>query len=241
MLLGQKNTSESFYGQFCSFSLLQCRIMQFPVSVRLCNTNFIRTLYYLWTFYLEIWSTTTSIVMNPKPFVSLTLQRDNFASLLKEFEVNRQCHSHSAGSSRSCNVRPSVRHKHLKHTIFIFMFLNQIRKYCIQLTFPAVTVCNSNRISCDRFKKVYDQLDKTDADADKETFEKLKQIACLDVCPFKIDKDQLSCPSTTTTTTTTTATTTSTTTTTASAASKEFLSIFKFIKVNHHLFTKGLC
>ena len=64
------------------------------------------------------------------------------------------------------------------------------------MTFPAVTICNSNRISCSRFKIAYDHWEKAEVNDDnKETFEKLYKIACLNVCPNSIDVEQLSCPS----------------------------------------------
>ena len=74
------------------------------------------------------------------------------------------------------------------------------------MTFPAVTICNSNRISCDRFKTVFDQWT---AEADTDTYDTLKQIACLNICPISIDVKLLSC-NTTTSTPDTDATTTTT-------------------------------
>ena len=53
-----------------------------------------------------------------------------------------------------------------------------------------MTICNSNRISCERFKTVYDQWNVSDTD----TYSKLHSIACLNVCPLSIDVKQLSCP-----------------------------------------------
>ena len=49
-----------------------------------------------------------------------------------------------------------------------------------QLTFPAVTICNSNRVSCSQLKKTYEELD-----AENDTsinFERLSNITKLSSC-----------------------------------------------------------
>ena len=65
-----------------------------------------------------------------------------------------------------------------------------------------MTICNSNRISCERLKTVFDHWDK---EKDKESYNKLKDIICLNVCPLSFSRDRLTdelkCNLTTTTTT----------------------------------------
>ena len=66
-----------------------------------------------------------------------------------------------------------------------------------------MTICNLNRINCVRLKTVLDHWH-DDAEEDNETFVKLKKIACLNVCPLRIDVKQLSCADINSTTTPTT-------------------------------------
>ena len=83
------------------------------------------------------------------------------------------------------------------------------------MTFPAVTICNSNRISCSQLKKTYEEWE---VDKDRDTFYKLAAIKDLSGCP-NINEPTTTTTSTSTTTTTTTITTTSTTTTTSTSTS----------------------
>ena len=48
------------------------------------------------------------------------------------------------------------------------------------MTFPAVTICNLNRISCSELKKTYEEWD---VEKDNETFTKLQEIVKLSRCP----------------------------------------------------------
>ena len=74
------------------------------------------------------------------------------------------------------------------------------------MTFPAVTICNSNRISCSQLKKTYEEWE---FDKDRDTFYKLAAIKNLSGCP------NINEPTTTTTSTSTTLTTTTTSTSTS--------------------------
>ena len=51
-----------------------------------------------------------------------------------------------------------------------------------------MTICNSNRISCERLKTVFDHWDK---DKDNESYNKLKEIVCLNVCPLSFSETRL--------------------------------------------------
>ena len=48
------------------------------------------------------------------------------------------------------------------------------------MIFPAVTICNLNRISCSQLKKTYEEWD---VEKDNETFTKLHVIKTLSECP----------------------------------------------------------
>ena len=89
------------------------------------------------------------------------------------------------------------------------------------MTFPAVTICNSNRISCSQLKKTYEEWE---FDKDIDTFYKLAAIKDLSGCP-NINEPTTTTTSTSTTTTTTTITTTSTSTSTTNLPSRKKRSI----------------
>ena len=48
------------------------------------------------------------------------------------------------------------------------------------MTFPAVTICNLNRVSCSQLKKTYEEWD---VEKDQETFNNLSEIVKLSRCP----------------------------------------------------------
>ena len=62
----------------------------------------------------------------------------------------------------------------------IFGFKLKLKHTYFQLTFPAVTICNSNRVSCSQLKKTYEELY-----AENDTsinFERLSNIKKLSLC-----------------------------------------------------------
>ena len=59
--------------------------------------------------------------------------------------------------------------------------INYKVKFHIQLTFPAVTLCNYNRINCDQLLATIGEIDR---DSDQETYESLNQLRGKSGCPI---------------------------------------------------------
>ena len=60
--------------------------------------------------------------------------------------------------------------------------INYKVKFHIQLTFPAVTLCNYNRINCDQLLATIGEIDR---DSDQETYQSLIQLRSKSGCPVQ--------------------------------------------------------